>query len=183
MTMPDMSSYEPPRPAGVRELNLGDLWRARWTDGGPLPAGVRIDRLYGVVMLDNRGYVCRARGSEHWDTLEGSPGPDKPDSYLKRIAREHIGADTALAELIGYLDCRATSHNPEAPAGTRAVQGFYLVAARKVAPSPRNTAFERRRLPLNEFMQALRLRYPEFEEYMGKALERYVVLHARGEAP
>lgn len=185
MTMPpDFGSWEPPKPPGVRELNLGDLWRARWVEGGPLPRGVPVDRLYGVVLLDSKGYVSRARGAEHWDTLEGVPAAGEPPAaFLKKLARDHVGADATVIELIGYLDCRATSHNPTAPAGTAAVRAFYTMAARKVAANPGDPAFERRRLPLNEFMQALRLRYPEFEEYFGKSVERYVILHAKNEAP
>ena len=46
----------------------------------------------------------------------------------------------------------------------------------------RESGFERRRLPLNEFAKALRTGYPELNESITIAVDRFLVLQSRGEA-
>ncbi|HEX6032528.1 MAG TPA: NUDIX domain-containing protein [Tepidiformaceae bacterium] len=164
------------------ELNIGDEWRAMWEDVEPMPLDVPVGYVYGVLVMDDKGFVIREKGSEKWGTLEGAPAKgEKPDAALKRFAKEYANATAARVELIGYLDCKATSHNPDHPAGTRSVRPMYLFSAKQVKDLGRAAGYERRRLPMNEYMMALRQRYPEIDEYMGRAVERYLVLRARGE--
>ncbi|MFQ5380034.1 MAG: hypothetical protein ACE5EF_00215 [Dehalococcoidia bacterium] len=180
--MPDMPDFRIPDPLGVRELNLGDLWRARWVEEEPLPRGVRIEYAYATVLLDGKGYLCRPRGSEQWDAVEGRPEEGvRGETWIRRACRDRIGAEAAKVELIGFLDCRATSHNPPFEPGAEAVIPFYTVPARRVAMNPRDAGFERRRLPLNEYGTALRRRYPQYIPYFSAMVERYVILQAQGE--
>ena len=181
--MPDVPNFYIPDPLGVRELNLGDLWRARWIEDEPLPRGVRVEYVYATVLLDDRGYLCRPAGAEQWDAVEGQPEEGaRAEPWVKRACRDRVGAETRMIQLIGFLDCRATSHNPAHKAGSRAVMPFYTVGARRVAMSPRDPGFERRRLPLNEYGVALRKRYPQFIPYFPAMVDRYVILKAQGEA-
>jgi hypothetical protein len=184
MTMPDLGSMSIPEPRwlGIRETRLGNDWLARWIDADTLPAGAPAAYGYAVVLMGDKGYVTRAAGSEHWDALEGAiPAGTKPDAWLKSAARDRIGATLGKTVLIGYLECRATSHNPEFAAGTVTIRPFYAVAAKKVEDQPRDAGWERRRLPANEFSAYVRQRYPDIEEYLQKAIELVLIWKARGE--
>ena len=165
------------------ELNMSDQWRGRWVEGEPLPAGVPVLHLYGAVLMDDKGYVVRERGSEaRWGTVEGAPNDgEKPEAALKRLAKEQLNATPGRLEMLGFLDCRATSHNPDHPKDTRSVWPIYLFVAKQIKDLGPKSAFERRRLPMNEYMVAIRNRYPEIDEYLPLAPERYVVLRARSE--
>lgn len=170
------------RHLGVREFNMGDAWRARWTQGADLPRGVPVIRVLAALYLEDKAYVIRPRGDDNWGTFDGTPGPaEKPLAFLRRALRDWVGATPGRVELIGYFHCVATSHNPEYAVGAEAVVPFYLVAAKTVKDVPRASPYERRRLPINEHIVALRLRYPEFFQELGEVAERYVVLRARGE--
>ena len=180
MGFPDPSSIYIPPPLGVIELNLGDQWRALWVDSDTLPAGIPVDYAYALVCMGDNGYLTREAGSELWGTVEGRPGPgEKPLACVKRAAREQTGAVAAAVELIGYLECRATSHNPEHEAGTTRLRAFYLFVAKQVKDLGRDAAYERRRLPLNQQMVAIRKRYPEFEDHFSKAASAYALRQAR----
>ena len=91
-------------------------------------------------------------------------------------------ATAGVPHLLGYYECRATSHNPDFPVGTTTVRPIYLFAATKLKDIGRESGFERRRLPLNEFAKALRTGYPELNESITIAVDRYLVLQSRGEA-
>lgn len=165
------------------ELNLGDEWRARWVEAEPMPDGVPALHVYGVLLMDDKGYVVRERGSEaRWGTIEGPPAPgETPEAAIKRLAKDQANATAARLEMMGYLDCRATSHNGSYPKDTRAVRPIYLFPAKQVKDLGSTAPFERRRLPMNEYMVAIRNRYPEIDDYLPKAVERYMVLRAKGE--
>ncbi|MEX1104054.1 MAG: NUDIX domain-containing protein [Dehalococcoidia bacterium] len=165
------------------ELNIGDEWRARWVEGEGLPADVPVLHVYGSLVMDDKGYVVLERGSEaRWSTVEGSVAAgEKPEPALKRLAKEQANATVARVEMVGFLDCRATSHNPDYHKDSRSLRPIYLVAAKQVKDLGSGAAFERRRLPMNEYMMAIRNRYPEIDDYLPKAVERYMILRARGE--
>lgn len=165
------------------ELNLSDEWRGRWVEDEPLPADVPALHVYGVVLMDDKGYVVRERGSDsRWATLEGAVGDgEKPEAALKRLAKEQANATPGRIEMVGFLDCRATSHNPNYPKDARSVRPIYMLAAKQIRDLGSTASFERRRLPMNEYMVAIRNRYPEIDDYIPKAVERYVILRARGE--
>jgi hypothetical protein len=165
------------------ELNLGDEWRALWVEGQPFPEGVPVLHLYAAVLMGDKGYVVRERGSDaRWGTVEGPVAPgEKPDAAIKRMAKEQVNATPVRLELMGYLRCRATSHNTEYPKDSPAVRPIYLFAAKQVKDLGSTASFERRRLPMNEYMVAIRSRYPEIDDYLPKAVERYMVLRAKAE--
>lgn len=165
------------------ELNIGDEWRGRWEDEEPLPLGVPVLHLYGVLLMDDKGYVVRERGSSTaWCTIEGSlEEGEPPETALKRMAKEQANAAAARIEMVGFLDCRATSHNRQYPKDSRSIRPVYLFAAKQVKDLGPAAPFERRRLPMNEYMVAIRNRYPEIDDYLPKAVERYMILRAKGE--
>lgn len=168
--------YEPRWPAVV-EINISDEWRARWVDEQELPKDAPVDYGYVVVWMDDRGYVTRPAGEEVWRTVEGAPEPGEgAAAFVKRAAREQTGAIPAQVNLVGFLECKATSHNPAHPAGTIRVRPLYILVAKSMKDLGPGSPFERRRLPLNEHMAALRHRYPELETYLGKAAGLYASL-------
>jgi hypothetical protein len=180
---PDFGSVYIPAPAGVKELNIGDAWRAVWVDSDELPPDAPIIHAYAVVCFEDRGYITREAGTETWNTVEGVvTGGETPAQWLKRAAMEQVGATLGYTELLGYFICRATSHNPDFPAGTTTVRPVYVASAKRMKDLGKGAAWERRRLPLNEFARALRGRYPEIIDQVVKAVDRYVVLRQRGEA-
>jgi hypothetical protein len=161
---------------------LGGEWKARWVDDQPLPSDIPIQWAYSVVICDDKGYVCRKKGTTLWDTTEGEPNDgEKAETFLQRIAKERVSASSGKIELVGFLDCKATSHNTKTKVGGRTTIPFFLTASGKVQNAPRDSEYERRRLPLNEFMKVLRARYPQFEEYMGLIVDRYQIMKAKGE--
>jgi len=183
MGIPDSTSFYIPPPAGVIELNFSDEWRARWVDAQTLPVRTPVDYIYALVCMGDNGYLTRAVGSDSWGTVEARPeAGERPLACVKRVTREETGAVAGTVELVGYLECRATSHNHEHEAGTTRLRPFYVVAARLVNDLGRGAAHERRRLPLNQHMAAIRKRYPEFEDYFSKAVSAYALLQARGTA-
>ncbi len=179
----DLASYQPRWPA-VIELNLEDQWRARWVEEETLPPGAPVLFAYGVVFHNERGYAVRRAGSdEPWGTLEVSvPFGSDPAQAVSEAARRQLGALPRLTSLVGFLECKATSQNPDFPAGTITVRPVYLVVARALEDLPDDAGWERRRFPLAEFMKVLRRRYPELATYLGEAGQKYLVLRSRGEA-
>ncbi|MGI8925075.1 MAG: hypothetical protein ACR2HN_00335 [Tepidiformaceae bacterium] len=139
-------------------------------------------KAFAALYMDDKGYALRRRGEERWGIIEGAPEPgEKPLAFVRRVAREWAGAVPGKVVAIGYLDCRATTHNPNYPADSEGVIPLYIVAAKQVRDVPAASPYERRRLPMNEYLTALRNRYPELIEEMGKVVERYVIMRARGE--
>ncbi|MCL4240655.1 MAG: hypothetical protein KJ048_04820 [Dehalococcoidia bacterium] len=176
-----LGAYEPRWP-GVLELNLHDQWRARWVDEQELPANAPVHWAYGMVCMGDHGYATRAKGAAKWEMIEGPTGDGAPEAFVKAAAIERMGATTGRLELIGFFECKATRHNTEFQQGTITVRPFYLVVAKKVADLPDGSGWERRRMRMAEFMVAMRARYPELEDYVGKCASRYAVLRAKGEA-
>jgi hypothetical protein len=177
-----ISSYRP-RYAGVKELNIGDAWRATWVAEPEIPEGAPVIYGYVVVAGDSKGYASRRTGSTQWGVAEGAVlANESPEAFAKRAAAEQAGAVAGKAHLIGFFECRATSHNPDFEAGVTTVRPIYLFAATKLKDLGREAGFERRRLPLNEFAKTLRASYPELNESITATLDRYLVLQARGEA-
>lgn len=179
--MADLQSIYIPRPAFVRELNLGDAWRARWIDEHELPENAPVNYAYAVLYMGDKGYVSREAGAEKWGMVEGSIEGETADAWLKREVPARTGATIGKVVLLGFFECRATSHNADFEAGAITVRPFYLVSAKKVADLPEGSGYERRRLPLNEHLKALRQRYPELYDYVGQAADRYIEGRAKGE--
>ncbi|MCC7364234.1 MAG: hypothetical protein IT303_07655 [Dehalococcoidia bacterium] len=179
----DLGSFYIPPPVGALELNLNDEWRARFTEADELPPNAPVQYGYAIVFKGDRGYVCRAGDDAVWGVVEGpfSEG-EQTQEWLERAVREQLGATIAKCELFGYLDCKATSHNPQFEAGAVTVRALYLVAAEEVGEIPDDSPYARRRLPLNEHARAVRDRYPELVKYMSIGLNRYNVWRAKGEA-
>ncbi len=166
---------------GVTELRIGNDWLARWENAAELPPGAPVIGVYVAVYLGDKGYVFRPRGEEVWGTLNGCPeGDAKPLPYVKSLAKAG-GITPGKVVLVGYFDCKATSHNKEYPAEARAILPFYAIAAKAAKDVPADSPYERRRLPINEHMAALRQRYSEFEIQFSEAADRYLILRARGE--
>jgi ADP-ribose pyrophosphatase YjhB (NUDIX family) len=183
MGFPDVGNIYIPPPLGVVELNLADQWRARWIDEQVLPKGWPVIYAYSLVFMGDKGYVTRRSGDTVWDTVEGElAAGEKPKAFIKRAARERTGAIVGTIELIGFFECKATSHNTEYPKDAVTLRPLYVAVARQVKDIPVGSAHERRRLPLNEFMAAIRSRYPQLEPYFAKAMERFAIMRAKGQA-
>lgn len=182
--MVDMNAirnYEPRWP-GVRELNFADQWRARWVDEQELPAGAPVQVAYAVVLMDDKGYATREKGATKWEMLEGEVGGGTAEEFLTKALKERIGGTVARIDMVGFFECKPTRHNTAFKADAVTVRPMYVVVAKKVVDLPASSNFERRRFPLNEYMVALRARYPELADAVGLATNRYGVLRARGEA-
>ncbi len=185
MTIPnmnDMSSIYIPRPLGAKELNLSDDWRGRWIDEQELPANAPVHYAYALVVMGDKGYVTRRQGESVWGSVEGAVSEEKPEAFIKRAVKEQAGATIGQLEMIGFFECRATSHNPEFPKDAISVRPLYLVVAKKVDDLPEASAYEKRRLPLNEYMRAIRGRYAELADPISAAGQRYAVIRAKGGA-
>lgn len=176
----DLTSYTPRWPA-VRELNLNDEWRARWVDEDVLPPGAPVLFAYGAVFCGDRGYAVRPAGENlPWGALEVSMAlGEDPAAVVAASARERMGAIVAQTVLVGLLECRATSHNPDFPVGTTTVRPLYLVVAKEMGDLPEGSPWERRRFPIADYLRALRARYPELDAYFGLAGQRYLVLRSQ----
>ena len=66
--------------------------------------------------------------------------------------------------------------------GDQLIDASIATSLRKLRDLGKDAPFERRRLPMNEFAGVLRGRYPELRASITKAVDRYAVLQARGEA-
>jgi hypothetical protein len=169
--------------AGVKELNISDAWRAMWVDAETLPENAPIIHGYVVVMSEGKGYATRRSGATAWGVAEGvRTAEESPEQFAKRISLEQTGASSGRLELMGYFECKASSHNPDFPVGTATVRPIYAFIAKKMKELGKESGFERRRLPLNEFARTLRASYPELNQSITKAVDRYMVLQAKGEA-
>ncbi len=173
-------SYKPAH-LGIHELRMGNDWRAYWIEADELPPDAPVLYSYAVVVAEDKGYVTRRAGERIWSTVEGARRADEaPEGCVKRMAAEQAGVVTAAVRLIGFYECRATTHNPDFPAGTVTVRPIYLVVAKKLSEMGKDALFERRRLPMNEHARALRERYPELNESIVRTVDQYAVLKARG---
>jgi ADP-ribose pyrophosphatase YjhB (NUDIX family) len=185
MTIPDLGQLamiEPPRP-GVTELNLGDQWRAVFIDPDEAPEGVPMTYGYLLAFMAGKAYVVRPRGSEdHWSTVEGAfTAGEGLEAWAKREIKEQLNATVGKLQILGLFECKATQHNTEHPRGTRTLRPLGFVVLKKIDDLPRTSAWERRRLPTNEHITLVRLRYPEFTKYFGDAASEYQLLLAKGQ--
>lgn len=170
------------REPGVMETNIGDEWRARWVDSSELPDGVEVTLVRALIFADDKGYALRPRGTTNWIGIEDVlPAGEAPDAYLKRILAERVAIKVGMVELIGFQACRATRHNTTHAEGALTLRPLYIVAAKSVETVPPDSAYERRRMPLNEYAMAMRARYPEIEPHITTLLQRYAVMLAKGE--
>ncbi|MGH2633575.1 MAG: hypothetical protein ACRDG3_09215 [Tepidiformaceae bacterium] len=180
-SMQDMMNMYHPRPAFKTELNLSDQWRGQWVDEQELPEYAPVNYAYAFVMMGDKGYVTRREDDTYWDTLEGAvEAGESAEKFVRRAAIERMGATVGTIEMIGFFECRATSHNPDFEAGSITVRPLYLVVAKKVEDLPAGSGYARRRLPRNEYMKAMRDRYAEIKDYVGMVGSRYMVLEAQG---
>ena len=176
-----LASFYQPMPVAAKEVNFNDEWRARWFAQSELPESAPVAYEYVVVVMGDKGYVTRPKGATVWGSVEGARGDETPEACVRRSVKEQLGATAGRIDLLGFFECRATSHNPEFPKDFITVRPVYLVVAKKIDDLPRDSAFEKRRLPINEFMPALRGRYPELEAQVQAAGQRYAILRAQGE--
>jgi ADP-ribose pyrophosphatase YjhB (NUDIX family) len=183
--MSDLARYKP-RWVGTLELNIEDRWRATWVDEQELPEHAPVFYLYALVFKGDKGYVSRPEGSsESWRTVEGELEPGETvDEAVARMALQQVGATVKRTSLVGFLECKATTHktDPRFKPGDVTVRPLYVVVAKSVEEIPEGAGFERRRLPLNEYMVAIRKRYPELDQDMARGAQMYAVMQARGEA-
>ncbi len=115
----DLARYTPRAPAGVLELNISDHWRAKWVDADELPEDAPVFHAYAVVYKGDKGYVTRPAGETHWRTVEGDVQNDEDiDSFLARTVYEQMGIRIKKSELVGFLECKATTRNPKFEVGT-----------------------------------------------------------------
>ena len=178
--MENMNFYVPDW-AGVKELNIGNAWRAVWVGKAELPPEAPLLLGYAVVICEDKGYVARPAGEVRWGAVEGAfRAGEKPEAFLKRACLEQAGVQVGKPFLMGYYECKATSHNPDFPVGYAGVRPIYLYVATKMKDIGKASGYERRRLPLNEFAVALRAGYPELHESITGAVDRYFVLRAKG---
>lgn len=182
MMGPGMPQYVPRAPAGVVELNIGDQWRAKWVDADELPKDAPVIFAYALVYRGDKGYMTRPRGSdETWRSVEGQLEPgETAEDFVRRASHEMTGATIDHVELVGFLECKATSFNKDFPVGSVTVRPLYVAVASEIDDVPEDSGFERRRMRLNEHSKALRARYPEIDEYIVKAMHRYSVLQVSG---
>lgn len=174
-----MNMYQP-RPAFKKELNLSDEWRARWIDEHELPEHAPVNYAYAFLLMGGKGYAVRRGEAARWGTIEGAVDGTDAEAFVRRAAMERSGATVKFIEMMGFFECRATSHNPDFKAGDITIRPLYLAVAKRVDDVPEGGGYVRRRLPLNEYLKAMRDRYPEITEYVGLTCERYVALQAKG---
>jgi ADP-ribose pyrophosphatase YjhB (NUDIX family) len=179
--MQQMMATYVPRWAGVYELNIGDEWRAVWEAADELPESAPVFLGRVVVFKDDRGYATRpADSNDAWGIVEGYLDPGETvEQFVERATLEQTGATLAESHLVGFLECKSTSHNPNFQAGDVTVQPLYVGVAKSIADIPDGSPYERRRLPINEFMRAIRARNREIERYLNDAGQRYAVLRAK----
>ncbi len=178
----DPSSIYIPDPPGVREHNLGDLWRGVWVAQGEIPEGLPLNHAFILLFMAGKGYVVRESEAETWGTLEtDAEAGESVEAMVTRAISEQTGATLKTHIVTGYLDCKATSHNPDYAVGSRVARPMVVAVASEIADQRPGSKFMRRRLPANEYIATLRKKYPEFQGYFGDATNRYLIMHARGE--
>lgn len=180
--MPPMGSIYIPPPAATKELNLEDEWRGRWVDERELPAGVPVVYAYSLVYMGERGYATRPVGVEQWGMVELAVESSDAEADVTRAVAEQTGGTVAKLVVAGYLECVATSHHATLPAGSVAVRPLYVAVLSDIHDLGREAPFQRRRLPLNEYVGAMRHRYPEIRPQVSDAASLYVAMRAKGEA-
>lgn len=180
--MPPMGSIYIAPPAATKELNLNDEWRGRWVDDDELPQGVPVIYAYALVYMDDRGYATRPVGVENWGMVELPVTSAKPETEIKQAVKDQTGGTVAKLVPTGYLECVATSHHSTLEAGAVAVRPLYVAVLKSIKDLGREAPYQRRRLPMNEYVAAMRERYPEIRPQVSDAASRYVAMRAKGEA-
>ncbi len=178
--IPSRFDFKEPKWLFEPEVTFDSAWRARWVAGGPLPSNAFVSPVYGVLVMDDKGYMTRkkAEGGPWW-ALEGAPtGTEKPLATLQRIAREQTGATVGASELMGYFVCKATQNNPDFAIGTLALRPVYLAIAKSMKDLGPASEWERRRYPMNEFAQMLRQQYVILSPSLTTAVNRYFAIQA-----
>ncbi|MCZ2110163.1 MAG: hypothetical protein LC118_11460 [Dehalococcoidia bacterium] len=185
MTIPSMSDIANmyrPLPLAVTELRINDQWLGRWSEADELPANAPVGYVYATLYSGDKGYLLRARGSQDvWEAVDGETGGEDPEAWLRREIPARSGLSIGQLVLIGFLECRPTKFN-DVPKETIQVRPLYLVIANRVDDVPGASGYERRRVILNDYLTAMRNRYPEIRAYMEKAHDRYLMMRAKGEA-
>jgi hypothetical protein len=173
--------YIPP-PAATKELNLNDEWRGRWVDDEELPDEAPVIYAYSLVYMGERGYATRPANVEKWGMVELPVQGDDPEEEVKRAVKEQTGGTVSKLVVTGYLECVATSHHSTLEAGSVALRPLYVAVLNDIEDLGREAPYQRRRLPLNEYVAAMRTRYPEIRPQVSAAASRYVAMRAKGEA-
>jgi hypothetical protein len=184
MTIPNLTNMQIPerKIPGVRELNIGDQWRAVYAEEEK-PEGVPETHAYVVVVKDDRSYLLRRKGTDKWGTLEVEiPEGTPADEAIGAALQERLGATLALLVTGGHFQCRATRHNTTHETGMPTMRGFYTAVVGEVEPQAEDAEYERRRLRFNELMKAIRQQHRELEPYLIKVFEKWLVMQTKGEA-
>lgn len=164
-------------PPAVKELNLSDEWRGRWVEADALPAGLPVDHVYCLVYMGDRAYASRPSGDDRWGMVEFSPTGEKLATAVKKAVRDQTGGTVSALTMVGYIACRATRHHPNPGSGT--TRPIFVAVLKSISDLGRDALYQRRRFPLNEYLAALRQRYPEIRPYVDEAASRYVAIRAK----
>lgn len=169
---------------GKVEIILGNEWTAEYFDAeeAPLPSDVPLIYGYACVVRGDYGYVTeRDQAGDGWGVVEGNfREGETAEEFVSRSAHEQTGANISQTLLIGYLDCRATSNNEQYENHFRGIRPMYVAVAKEVGPVPESSDYHRRRLPMNQFQNALRKRYVLLSDHFAKGLSRYTILERTG---
>ena len=175
----------PPMPEthfhGTMEIILEGHWRAVYVEEEEtLPDDRPALHAYACVVRGDYGYVTE-KGDEGWQIVEGEVGEgESAEEFVARAAHEQTGATISQTLLVGYLDCEATSSNQRYENHFRAIRPVYVAVASEVGPVPDDSPYHRRRLPMNQFQNELRKRYPSIEKHLLQGLSRYMILERTG---
>lgn len=167
---------------GTVEIILGNHWRSVFVEDETLPEDeAPVLYAYACVVRGDYGYLTEQDGADGWQVVESDIGEgETPESLVARAALEQTGATISQTMLIGYLDCEATSYNERYETHTRALRPLYVAVASEVGPVPDGSGFHRRRLPMNQYQNELRKRYPTLAGHFLKGLSRYLILERTG---
>lgn len=185
MTIPSMSDIANmyrPLPLAVKELRINDQWLGRWSDADELPEHAPVGYVYATLYSGDKGYLVRPRGTQDvWAAIDDETAGEDPETWLGREVPARTGLQIGQLVLVGFLECRPTKFN-DVPKETIQVRPLYIVIAGKVDDVPEASGYERRRVILNDYLTAMRNRYPEIRSYMERAHDRYLTMRAKGEA-
>ena len=179
----------PPMPEihfhGKVEIILGRDWRSVYVEldeDEALPDDRPALHAYACVVRGEYGYVTEQdEGDGGWKVVEGEIGEgETPEAFVARAALEQTGATVSETLLLGYLDCEGTSYNERYGNHFRAIRPLYVAVASEIGPVPDGSGYHRRRLPMNQYQNELRKRYPSLEQHFIKGLSRYLILERTG---
>ncbi len=167
---------------GTTEIILGRDWRSVYVEEEEtLPTERPALYAYACVVRADYGYATESDEGGGWQAVEVEIGEgETPEESVARAAHEQTGATISQTLLIGYLDCEATSYNERYANKFRALRPLYVAVASEVGPVPDGSGYHRRRLPMNQFQNELRKRYPSFHQHFARGLNRYTILERTG---